>query len=132
MSYARFSDADVYVFLNIFGYLECCGCALPESDFVQTPLFLTTKDMISHLERHKEVGHSLGHCIERLKEDQQENDGWMAKVAAGMCCMCTEGNGKCSQPHSKDFPDIEGPCYSCQDTLVCNYCGGTGKRNKKE
>lgn len=73
MSYARFSNADVYVYLDCGGYLCCCGCLI-EGFFGAK----TTADMLEHLEEHKKVGHDVpDFCIEGLKEDQKENDEWL-------------------------------------------------------
>lgn len=55
MSYARFSDADVYVFLSEMG-LECCGCWLnPSSSWT----YYSTQTMVDHLEEHIKAGHKV-------------------------------------------------------------------------
>lgn len=86
MSYARFSYADVYVFLNVEGYLSCCGCSFPDPE--QTD-FDTTADLLAHLAKHRAAGHDVPEeTLDALKADAVENDTWIAKVAAGMCPSC--------------------------------------------
>lgn len=69
MSYARFSYADVYVFMSTSGYLDCCGCIL--DDVAQ---FDNTADMIIHLDEHRAAGHNVPEGIDaRLWADDHEN-----------------------------------------------------------
>lgn len=92
MSYCRFGEGDVYVYLSVDHHLECCGCILQDREFVEdenSPVgfylksigkiietnFYKTADMIKHLEIHKESGHYVpDFCIEDLLRDQEEND----------------------------------------------------------
>ena len=55
MSYARFSEGDVYVFLSVGGHLECCGCILNP----RTVTLDTTQKMLEHLEGHRHAGHLI-------------------------------------------------------------------------
>ena len=85
MSYARYSsDSDVYVFLNVGGFLDCCGCHLnKEGDDIHYGSFhaYSTKEMINHLKKHKEAGYDVpDYCIEQLQEDAEENDGWILSM----------------------------------------------------
>lgn len=101
MSYCRFSNADVYVFMHVGGFLSCCGCWLAGKPF-QTDAFGDTQGMLKHLDDHRAAGHNVPqHVYDDLLEDAPMNDEWMAKVATGMC------------------PD-------CEDSKLCNYCHGTG------
>ena len=95
MSYSRFSECDVYTFLSSDGYLECCGCALQESEYVKDensllgfyfkpilPIiqykFLTTKEFLVHLNMHKNAGHNIPEwLIKNLKKDERKNDNWI-------------------------------------------------------
>ena len=97
MSYARFGagGSDVYVFFSVHGGLECCGCILQERETVDDPdaffgfylkpvgeiiesTFTTTKDMLDHLQRHRDAGHTvLDETIEALDGDREENDHYM-------------------------------------------------------
>lgn len=100
MSYARFGwdGSDVYVFLNVAGYFSCCGCQLIEREYVESkdyilgfylkPIneeeaskpesFYSTKEIIDHLEEHKKAGHYVpDSCIERILEEEEENDKWI-------------------------------------------------------
>lgn len=67
MAYARFSkDSDVYVFLNVGGFLDCCGCSLHKN-----AKFYSVEELLQHLEVHKQGGDKVPeYCIERLKEDK--------------------------------------------------------------
>lgn len=91
MSYARFGDADVYVFMSQ-GSLECCACWLQERRWVNDPdvpitrgyfeevgekvqqSFDTTQGMVDHLALHREAGHDVPEGIEdRLWADDADN-----------------------------------------------------------
>lgn len=97
MSYARFSDADVYVFMCVSGKLECCGCILQDREWVDDPTwpifggylqavgeeiptrFDTTQGMVDHLAAHRRAGHDIPESIEaRLWSDDAENFPVMA------------------------------------------------------
>lgn len=69
MAYSRFSYADVYVFMSVSGYLECCGCSLGnEWDFD------STEAMIAHLAEHRKAGHEMPDDLEDdLRADDEEN-----------------------------------------------------------
>lgn len=77
MSYARFSsESDVYVYLDVSGYLCCCGCSLSEQWS-----YGTTDALLAHLDAHKAAGHEVpDYCIERLKDERAENDSWIASI----------------------------------------------------
>lgn len=96
MSYCRFLEGDVYIFLaSDEKKLECCGCILQEREWVKdenSPLkgylrdvgeliqnrFDTTQGMLDHLEIHKNKGHYVpDFCIEGLLRDKEENDKLM-------------------------------------------------------
>ena len=71
MSYARFGagGSDVYVYMDIGGYLDCCGCQL-EGDFAAH----STAAMIAHLHEHAAAGHHVpSSVIPRLEADDAEN-----------------------------------------------------------
>ena len=76
MSYARFgsSGSDVYVYLDVGGYLCCCACHLSENWQHNS-----TDEMIAHLEEHRAAGHCVPQdCIDDLLADKDENDEWIA------------------------------------------------------
>jgi len=98
MSYCRFIEGDVYVFLDVGGYLNCCGCILQEREWIDDetrPIikgylksigeiietkFYTTADMLKHLELHQEKEQYVpDSCIIGLREDQEENDKWISE-----------------------------------------------------
>ena len=78
MSYARFSEGDVYVFRDgQTALLTCMQCRLSETDSHQMrrDFFADSEyDMMMHLKRHREVGHNIPQeAIDRLK---REMVGW--------------------------------------------------------
>lgn len=56
MSYCRFGwdGSDVYVYPDIDGRLECCGCILGNQWS-----YPTAEAMIEHLDRHIAAGHTV-------------------------------------------------------------------------
>lgn len=87
MSYARFGlgGSDVYVFLHVQGFLECCWCPLAGTNRE----FITTDAMVAHLNDHRAAGHHVCEdTIEDLLADKAENDAWMA--ADKRCAWCGE------------------------------------------
>lgn len=91
MSYSRFSNADVYVFMCSTGTLDCCGCILQDAEWVEDdnsilggyikpiePIiptrFTSTQQMVDHLSLHRSAGHDVPDGIEdELWADDQEN-----------------------------------------------------------
>jgi hypothetical protein len=69
MSYCRFGEADVYVYMDFDGYLACCGCILGD-----TWHFHSTGDMVAHLQEHVTAGHQVpAWVIPALEADDAEN-----------------------------------------------------------
>ena len=67
MSYARFSYADVYVFMSTSGHLECCGCILGDQW-----AYDSTQAMVDHLAEHRAAGHDVPDGIEQqLRQDDR-------------------------------------------------------------
>lgn len=99
MSYARFGwgGSDVYVYLDVGGYLTCCGCLLEKREWVDDPSypllkgytrptveietrFTTTDALIEHLRRHVVAGHTVPkNVIPELEADRQENEAFIAE-----------------------------------------------------
>lgn len=79
MSYARLSDrSDLYVYLNVGGWLECCWCSLVSEN---SGRYVTRKtaEMVAHVEAHRVAGHKVPKDLEaRLLADAAENDAEMA------------------------------------------------------
>ena len=75
MSYSRFGEADVYVYLDVSGYLTCCACSIVETQDVYGNFrAYDTETMVTHLKDHRKNGdHVLTDTIERLWEDHEEN-----------------------------------------------------------
>lgn len=126
MSYSRFGYADVYVYLDVHGYLSCCGCWLNHpGDFADTATLLR------HLEDHKSAGHIVhDSTIESLKEDAEENDSWIEQVEDGMCSSCN-GDGLCQCQHwSTPGSDHAGrKCVYCAKG-ACPSCHGLGGKEE--
>ena len=83
MSYARFGwdKSDVYVFMNVGGYLECCLCALSDEDFWNFNTYHTS-DMILHLRDHELAGHNVpAHVYIDLANDDERNFGDRSNTA---------------------------------------------------
>ena len=92
MAYSRFSHCDVYVYMDVGGYLNCCGCILQASRWVEDasrpftggylepiePIvqskFHDTQGMVDHLAEHRTAGHDVPGGIEAdLWEDDEDN-----------------------------------------------------------
>ena len=81
MSYARFGwdGSDVYVFTHVGGFIECCGCWLADDDTEEYYHYAsfqayTTQEMVDHLKKHEETGHTVPSDVyDRLWEDHEEN-----------------------------------------------------------
>jgi hypothetical protein len=122
VSYARFSHADVYVFLNTAGYMDCCGCWLDHPGE-----FSCTEDLLAHLKDHVAAGHFVPEdTIDGLNWDKEENDKFIRDVAAGMCSSCS-GDKLCQCQHWRP-PGITHrgeKCEWCKDG-ACPSCQGRG------
>lgn len=80
MSYSRFGwgGSDVYVFMSVGGFLECCGCILDLGSETREPSFRaeSTQAMVDHLEAHKKEGdHVPDDVIPALWAGDAENFG---------------------------------------------------------
>ena len=79
MSYARFLDSDVYVFMHVSGYLQCCGCWLShlnpvDPDYYNSFNAHSTQEMVDHIVKHKRRKHNVpADLIEHLWADDEEN-----------------------------------------------------------
>jgi len=75
MSYSRFLEADVYVYLDVAGYLTCCACNIMETQDVWGNFrAYDTEAMVAHLKDHRKNGDRvLTDTIERLWADHEEN-----------------------------------------------------------
>lgn len=106
MSYCRFPEGDVYVFLSVWGHLECCACSIESAKNGNLSSFeaFTTDSMVSHLKEHQAAGHDVPeHVFADLRHDQEENDSWILEVQSGMCPSCDtyDGNPNCKKCANK-------------------------------
>lgn len=77
MSFARFSNSDVYIYEHANGFIECCGCILtePESDeIVGFARLATPREAISHLEEHQDAGYDVGTAIISIRNRYEDLD----------------------------------------------------------
>lgn len=73
MSYARLGQdgSDVYVFMHVYGHLECCFCSIAKNRSFQAA---STMEMLTHLDHHRSVGDYVpGHVALDLQLDDEEN-----------------------------------------------------------
>jgi hypothetical protein len=76
MSYSRFLNYDVYVFMHVGGFLECCVCTLADHQEEDSFYAGNTQTMIDHLKKHEAAGHLIPQDIyDNLWEDDEENFG---------------------------------------------------------
>ena len=68
MSYCRFLEADVYVYMDVNGSLSCCGCILGDDWY-----FDSTQAMVDHLAEHRAAGHHVPAIEDALWRDDEEN-----------------------------------------------------------
>ena len=75
MSYARFGwdGSDVYIYLDVGGYIACCGC--PEAgSWSASYKAYSTEDMILHLWKHQNSGdHVPEDVFDNLWLDHEDN-----------------------------------------------------------
>lgn len=98
MSYARFSDGDVYVFPHVDGYVQCCGCILGDKWDFHSP-----DEVVAHMHEHAEAGHLVHeHLLDR--------ETYGPRDFIGMCTtfMCREDTGH-DGPHTPHRPISEAP-----------------------
>lgn len=76
MSYARFLDADVYVYMHVSGWLECSMCHLMKDQNEVSFRAFDTDTMIAHLKKHIAVKDYVPEDIfDNLIADDKENFG---------------------------------------------------------
>ena len=56
MSYCRFLEGDVYVYMDVAGHLTCSVCSLLPEDGPSGFYAHSTQEMISHLQEHRKAG----------------------------------------------------------------------------
>ena len=73
MSYARFSEGDVYVY-DSGKTITCSACRLIGDGFSFDMICDTPAQMLAHPEQHIAAGHHVPErAIERLKEERGDN-----------------------------------------------------------
>lgn len=98
MSYSRFSNADVYVFAHVDGFIECCGCRLGDKWDFHSPA-----EIVTHLTEHAEAGHDVPEYL-------LDPALYPPSDFVGMCrtFMCREDTGH-DGPHTPHRPINEAP-----------------------
>lgn len=75
MSFARFSDSDIYMYEHVGGYIECCGCCLigeGENDwFVKLN---TPREALDHLDSHERAGNDIGGARRSIEREYKDLD----------------------------------------------------------
>ncbi len=75
MSYCRFGEGDVYMYMHIHGGIRCCGCKLVNQG-ISDPIFHFYIDAIKHLVTHREYGHKVpDYVLSRLQEEMNAEGG---------------------------------------------------------
>jgi hypothetical protein len=97
MSFARFSNADVYIFEHAGGYIQCCGCSLDYQKSLLRPTeekiadylaksdsdeeegfdfvnLATPREALAHLEEHVKLGDDIGRAKERILAEYPDLD----------------------------------------------------------
>jgi len=73
MSYCRFLEGDVYVFMHVGGFLTCCACSLSEEDWGSFDAH-STQQMVDHLNKHvARENYVPQHVFDDLLADDVEN-----------------------------------------------------------
>jgi hypothetical protein len=76
MSYARFLEADVYVYMHVSGWLECSMCHLVKHQDEISFKAYDTDTMIAHLKKHIALKDYVpDHVFDDLIADDKENFG---------------------------------------------------------
>jgi hypothetical protein len=79
VSYARFGadGSDVYVFMAVEGWLECCSCwlqPLVPAGLHESFHASSTDEMVTHLRAHTAAGHHVpADVVPDLRADDEEN-----------------------------------------------------------
>ena len=77
MSFARFSNSDIYIFEHANGFIECCGCSLTDPDdgeifgFAQLK---TPREALAHLDLHEEADDDIGGARRRIEKAYEDLD----------------------------------------------------------
>jgi hypothetical protein len=82
VAYTRFGwdDSEVYVYMHIGGWLDCCSCRLKPSPHGSV-ILRSTDAMVAHLREHEAAGHVVpAEVFVELERDREENDAWMQEM----------------------------------------------------
>lgn len=97
MSFARFSDSDVYIFEHAGGFIQCCACSLEYDKSLLRPTeeriadylaksssdeyegldfvdLATPREALAHLEEHVKLGNDIGEAKERILAEYPDLD----------------------------------------------------------
>ena len=81
MAYCRMLEGDVYLYMDVSGYLNCQGCGLVEKG-VHSFHAYSTVDMILHLKEHEAAGNYIpSHVYDDLITDHKRNTQYIREKA---------------------------------------------------
>ena len=81
VSYCRITEGDVYLYLDVSGYLHCQGCSMADKGFRSFHAY-STVDMILHLKEHEAAGNYIpSHVYDDLIRDHKENMQFIRETA---------------------------------------------------
>ncbi len=92
MSFARFSEGDLYVYLNVSGLFECCCCPLGTGGCFSAP---TAAEMVSHLELHRNAGHF---APARAFKELRDGAGGLDAYAVGLRASVLRASAAAGHP----------------------------------
>lgn len=69
MSYSRFGEGDLYLFLGAKGFI-CCSCLLAPKDYADMILGEDPQSALDHVNQHIDAGHHVpARCTARLEDE---------------------------------------------------------------
>jgi len=74
VSFARFSNSDIYMFEHVGGFIECCGCWFVDWDAEFYPQLKTPREALTHLDSHEKAGHDIGNARNRIIDTYDDLD----------------------------------------------------------
>lgn len=80
MSRCRFGEADIYLYDDVGGYINCCACSLTDAAFGSTHLH-GVDEALAHIAAHRSAGDDVPAFVsEELEADRRELTAWLSGV----------------------------------------------------